>query len=139
MTNDDELQGILLDIEAWRNNLPEDLCYRGPETSHHAGMPAVSAPCGALLTTLTGVLFLFYTCVYMLFWRVFMRISYTCPAHIKVALTVERWTELVQLTGEAIDWLDAHEQMYDIWMLVAYCAVSCALVQVRIAIFRPAA
>ncbi|KAI0934800.1 hypothetical protein AcV5_006529 [Taiwanofungus camphoratus] len=112
MTNDDELQGILLDIEAWRNNLPEDLCYRGPETSHHA-----------------GVLFLFYTCVYMLFWRVFMRISYTCPAHIKVALTVERWTELVQLTGEAIDWLDAHEQMYDIWMLVAYCAVSCALVQ----------
>ena len=38
--------------------------------------------------------------------------------------------ELVQLTGEAIDWLDAHEQIYDVWFPVAYAATSCALVQV---------
>jgi hypothetical protein len=66
----------------------------------------------------------------MIFWRVFMRISYSCPAHLKFGLTVEAWSALVQLTGESIDWLDAHEHMYDIWLLVAYAATSCALVQV---------
>lgn len=66
----------------------------------------------------------------MIFWRVFMRISYTCPAHLKFGLTVETWNALVQLTGESIDWLDAHERMYDIWLLVPYAATSCALVQV---------
>lgn len=59
-----------------------------------------------------------------------MRISYTCPAHLKFGLTVETWSALVQLTGESIDWLDAHERMYDVWFLVAYAATSCALVQV---------
>lgn len=59
-----------------------------------------------------------------------MRISYTCPAHLKFGLTVETWSALVQLTGESIDWLDVHEHMYDIWLLVAYAATSCALVQV---------
>lgn len=66
----------------------------------------------------------------MIFWRVFMRISYSCPAHLKFGLTVEAWSTLVQLTGESIDWLDAHERMYDVWLLVAYAATSCALVQV---------
>ena len=72
-----------------------------------------------------------YSCVNMLFWRVFMRISYTCPEHLKFALTVEKWTELVRLTGDSIDWLDANETMYDVWLIVAYCATSCSLVQVR--------
>lgn len=82
---------------------------------------------------------MFYVCVNILFWRVFMRISYACPAHLKLALSVEKWTELVQLSRHVIDWLDAHEQLYDVWLLVAYCATSCALVQVRriIAISRP--
>ncbi|THG98686.1 hypothetical protein EW026_g3531 [Hermanssonia centrifuga] len=65
----------------------------------------------------------------MLFWRVFMRISYACPEHLKFALTVEKWSELNKLTGDAIDWLDANERLYDVWLLVAYCATSCALVQ----------
>lgn len=43
---------------------------------------------------------------------------------------METWSVLVQLTGESIDWLDTHEHMYDIWLLVAYAATSCALVQV---------
>ena len=81
--------------------------------------------------TVPGLLFLFYTCVNMIFWRVFMRISYSCPAHLKFSLTVEKWTGLVKMSGDAIDWLDAHETMYDVWLLVAYCATSCALIQVR--------
>lgn len=66
----------------------------------------------------------------MIFWRVFMRISYSCPAHLKFGLTVEQWSSLVTLTGESIDWLDAHERVYDVWLLVAYAATSCAFVQV---------
>lgn len=78
-----------------------------------------------------GILYLLYCCVNMLFWRVFMRISYTCPEHIKLALTVQKWTDLVQLTGNAIDWLDHNERAYDVWMLVSYCSTLCAFVQVR--------
>ena len=59
-----------------------------------------------------------------------MRISYSCPAHLKFGMTVDKWTELVQVTGNAIDWLDANEKLYDVWLLVAYAASSCALVQV---------
>ena len=59
-----------------------------------------------------------------------MRISYSCPAHLKFAMTIEQWTELVNLASECIDWLDAHEGIYDIWLIVAYAATSCALVQV---------
>lgn len=77
-----------------------------------------------------GVLFLLYTCVLMIFWRVFMRISYLCPEHLKFALTIESWTNLVDMTGNAIDWLDRNDKVYDVWMLVAYAATSCALVQV---------
>jgi hypothetical protein len=67
----------------------------------------------------------------MMFWRVFMRISYSCPAHLKFSLTVEQWTELVTLTSECINWLDANDRVYDVWLFVAYAATSCALVQVR--------
>jgi len=59
-----------------------------------------------------------------------MRISYSCPAHLKFAMNVEQWTELVNLTSECIDWLDTHERIYDTWLIVAYAATSCALVQV---------
>lgn len=66
-----------------------------------------------------------------MFWRVFMRISYTCPEHLKFGLTVEQWSALVTSTGQAIDWLDANEKLYDVWLLVAYAAASCGFVQVR--------
>ncbi|KAG6860597.1 hypothetical protein C0995_009487 [Termitomyces sp. Mi166 len=42
---------------------------------------------------------------------------------------VEQWSKLVALTGEAIDWLEANDYLYDVWLLVAYAATSCALVQ----------
>lgn len=111
-TTDEVLNQLLGDIEDWQRSLPENLKYRGPESSRPAGL-----------------LHFLYACLCMMFWRVFMRISYSCPAHLKFSLNVEQWTKLVALTGEAIDWLDVHEEMYDIWLLVAYAATSCALVQ----------
>jgi hypothetical protein len=146
MTTDEALQGILSDLEGWREALPEELQFRGPKTPRNAGMsvftrraalPTASVPPRSLIDSMTngntsGLLHLLYSCVNMLFWRVFMRISYTCPEHLKFALTVEKWTELVQLTGSSIDWLHENERVYDVWLLVAYCATSCALVQVRL-------
>ncbi|VDB82669.1 unnamed protein product [Peniophora sp. CBMAI 1063] len=111
-TTDEALQQLLSDIETWRTNLPEALRFRGPETPRQPGL-----------------LFLLYACINMIFWRVFMRISYTCPAHLRFQLSVEKWSALVEITGQAIDWLDKHDSLYDVWMFVAYAATSCALVQ----------
>ncbi|GLB34697.1 putative fungal specific transcription factor [Lyophyllum shimeji] len=55
--------------------------------------------------------------------------SYSCPAHLKFGLTVEQWSSLVALTAESIDWLEKNDHIYDVWLLVAYAATSCALVQ----------
>lgn len=87
-----------------------------------------------MLMTCLGLLHLLYSCVCMMFWRVFMRISYSCPLHLKFGLTVEQWSELVQMTSESIDWLDAHERVYDVWLLVAYAATCYALVQVTLVV-----
>ena len=70
----------------------------------------------------------------MMFWRVFLRLSYSCPEHLKFSLTVSRWTELVKVSRESIDWLDANEHCYDSWIMVAYAASSCALVQVGLCV-----
>ena len=86
---------------------------------------------------LLGLLFMLYACVSMIFWRVFMRISYTCPSHLTFSLTVEKWTNLVKITGDVIDWLDKHENMYDVWLVTAYSATSCALVQVSSSFCHP--
>jgi hypothetical protein len=130
-TNDKELNELLRDIQAWKENLPEDLKYRGPESPRSAGLSFhyLTAHYEAEHREL-GLLHLLFACLSVIFWRVFMRISYSCPEHLKFGLTVETWTGLVQLTGEAIDWLDAHERLYDVWLLIAYAATSCAMVQV---------
>jgi len=111
-TTDEMLYALLADIEGWKTGLPEHLKFHGADSSRNAGL-----------------LHLLYSCVCMMFWRVFMRISYSCPAHLKFGLTVEQWSNLVTLTGESIDWLDVNDHMYDVWLLVAYAATSCALVQ----------
>ena len=112
-TTDATLESLLKDMQDWREQLPDHLKLRGPDSPRTAGL-----------------LHLLYCCVSMMFWRVFMRISYSCPAHLKFGLTVEQWSLLVQMTADAIDWLDANEGVYDVWLLVAYAATSCALVQV---------
>lgn len=116
LATDAGLETLLADLDTWNASLPPILQYTSPASPMHAGL-----------------LRLFYTCVTMLFWRVFMRISYTVPAHLKFALTVERWSRLVGCSRECIEWMDCaeHEGVYEVWMLVSYCATSCALVQVR--------
>ncbi|KAI9446505.1 hypothetical protein H4582DRAFT_2108166 [Lactarius indigo] len=107
-TTDEALAALLADLENWKKEL--------------ASRSAISRTRHARKCWFVGVLFLLYSCVLMIFWRVFMRISYSCPEHLN-------WTNLVELTGDAIDWLDQNDKIYDVWMLVAYAATSCALVQ----------
>lgn len=113
------LHELLADMKRWKEGLPDHLKFRGAESSQNAGL-----------------LHFLFACVGMMFWRVFMRISYSCPSHLKFGLTVEQWSELVALTADCIDWLDAHERMYDVWLPVAYAATSCALVQYHTCIRR---
>lgn len=63
-----------------------------------------------------------------------MRISYSCPAHLKFALTIEKWNSLIEMSAEVIDWLDENDRIYDVWMLAAYATTAMALVQVRLLI-----
>ncbi|KAJ7273270.1 fungal-specific transcription factor domain-containing protein [Mycena rebaudengoi] len=112
LISDEILYKLLADIESWKANLPENLRFRGADSPQSA-----------------GILHLLYTSVCMIFWRVFMRISYSCPEHLKFGLTVEQWSLLVTMTGDSIDWLDANEKVYDVWLLFAYAATSCAFVQ----------
>ncbi|KAG8883115.1 hypothetical protein FRB97_007252 [Tulasnella sp. 331] len=109
---DTSISRLLAELDHWKSSLHPDLVYAGPNSI----LPA-------------GILHLFYTCVCMMFWRVFMRLSYTCPAHLKFSLTVERWTELQQWSRESIEWLDRHERCFDSWMFVAYAASAAALIQ----------
>jgi hypothetical protein len=39
---DEQLEGLLADIETWYTELPEQLRYNGPESSHNAGEPTVA-------------------------------------------------------------------------------------------------
>lgn len=127
---DEKLHELLADMRAWKEKLPDDLQFRGPATPRSGGTLSPWSRASNNNIFHEGLLHLLYASVSMIFWRVFMRISYICPAHLKFGLTIDRWTELVTMTGESIDWLDAHEELYDVWMLVAYAATSCALVQV---------
>ncbi|KAF8333946.1 fungal-specific transcription factor domain-containing protein [Cantharellus anzutake] len=111
-TTDEVLEHLLAELDRFAENIPPELQYQGRDSNISAGL-----------------LHMFYTCVCMMFWRVFARIQYTVPAHLTFSLNVERWSALTRWSGESIDWLDAHEHVYDSWILVAYSIASCALVQ----------
>lgn len=64
-----------------------------------------------------------------LFWRVFMRVTYTCPAHITTRLHIHHWTRIVEWSRESIEWLGHHDEALDTLFIYAYTATSCALIQ----------
>ena len=136
-TTDKILSELLADMRRWKDELPDHLKFKGPETPQNAGTLSLCKLIIIMLIDCLGLLHLLFSCVFMMFWRVFMRISYSCPPHLKFGLTVELWSELVQMTSDSIDWLDVHERVYDVWLLVAYASTCCALVQVT-RLFRSA-
>lgn len=76
-----------------------------------------------------GLFYLSHAALQFLFWRVFMRISYTCPPHLKFSVDVAQWSKLVQWSREALDWLDKNDDVLDTLFVFPYTATSCALIQ----------
>lgn len=113
-TTDEILERLQDELEKFTPNLPSELTFRGKDSDIFAGL-----------------IQLCHCCIGLLFWRVFARIQYTMPAHLKFAITVEAWTALTIESAKAIEWLDTHETLYDSWFIVGYSLTSCALVQVR--------
>lgn len=109
---DEEILSLLRDIDAWKAALPEELVFKGADSSAPA-----------------GILHVGFACLMMLFFRVFMRISYICPTHLRFSLTIERMSELIQYSTEAIAWVDKNDFYLDTMQIVSYCLVSCATVQ----------
>ncbi|PWY98755.1 hypothetical protein BCV70DRAFT_145768, partial [Testicularia cyperi] len=109
---DDEITSLLRDIDAWKDSLPSELNFKGPDSPPPA-----------------GILHVGFACLMMLFFRVFMRISYICPTHLKFSLTIERMSSLIQYSSEAISWVDKNDFYLDTMQIVSYCLVSCATVQ----------
>ncbi|KAJ1020519.1 hypothetical protein NDA13_005835 [Ustilago tritici] len=109
---DEEILSLLRDIDAWKAALPEELIFNGADSNAPA-----------------GILHVGYACLMMLFFRVFMRISYICPMHLKFSLTIERMSSLIQYSTEAISWVDKNDFYLDTMQIVSYFLVSCATVQ----------
>lgn len=110
---DEEITGLLNDIDQWREVLPDELKFVGPHSPPSA-----------------GILHLCFACIQMLFFRVFMRISYSCPQHLKFSLTIERMSQLIKWSRESIDWMDQSGAFYlDTMQFTSYALVFCATVQ----------
>lgn len=107
------LNDLQRELENFTPNLPPELKFRGKDSDVFAGL-----------------IQLCHCCLGLMFWRVFARIQYTMPVHLKFAITVEAWTGVTIESARAIEWLDNHDTLYDTWFIVGYTLTSCALVQV---------
>ncbi|KAL7412840.1 fungal-specific transcription factor domain-containing protein [Mrakia frigida] len=111
--SDHQLNSLLIDMRSWKAALPGPLQFSGPTTS----------------TYQAGILHIYYTALLFLFFRVFMRISYSLPSHLQFSLDVVTWSELVEDSRQAIEWLDKNDHALDTMFLVSYATTSVALVQ----------
>ena len=109
---DEEITSLLSDIDRWKESLPAELQFQGPDSN-----PAA------------GILHVGFACLMMLFWRVFMRISYVCPTHLTFSLTIERMTALIRYSSESIAWVEKNDFYLDTMQIVSYSLVFSATVQ----------
>ncbi|UZJ54827.1 hypothetical protein CBS101457_004147 [Exobasidium rhododendri] len=112
-TTDEDMVGLLNDIDRWKEMLPTMLQFKGATES--------SAP--------AGILHVLFACLLHLLFRVFMRISYNCPKHLSFSLTIERMTSLIRYTRESIEWVDLNDFYLDTFQFVSYGLVFCTTVQ----------
>lgn len=112
-TNDEDIVGLLTDIDRWKEMLPAPLQFKGPTDS---SVPA-------------GILHVSFACLMHLLFRVFMRISYNCPKHLGFSLTIERMTKLIHYSRESIEWVDLNDFYLDTLQFVSYGLVFCATIQ----------
>lgn len=150
---DEEITGLLSDMDRWYDNLPPELRFTGPDSPPPAGKyyfkkwerqkekklrqareHAHESHCltfslRSSSPSFSGILYVMFASLQMLFFRVFMRISYVCPTHLSFSLTIERMTALIRYSRESIQWVDKHEFYLDTCQMVSYALVFCATTQ----------
>ncbi|OCF33672.1 hypothetical protein I316_04746 [Kwoniella heveanensis BCC8398] len=109
---DAQLEGLVTDMEGWKAGLPDELQFKGPSSPHASGL-----------------LHLGYTGLQFLFWRVFMRITYSCPPHLTFVVQVAHWSKMIEWSRQALEWLDKNDDALDTLFIFPYAATSCALIQ----------
>ncbi|WRT70727.1 uncharacterized protein IL334_007725 [Kwoniella shivajii] len=109
---DAQLEGIVDDMESWRAALPEELVFEGVGSSHVAAL-----------------LHFGYTALQFLFWRLFTRITHSCPPHLTFSLELSHWSKMIKWSKDALEWLDVNDDALDTLFIFPYAATSCALIQ----------
>lgn len=145
--NDAQLEGLLKDMTSWHENLPDQLKFTGNDSNDMAGESGLAHSTGEvnlgdhwetrrsccnasnIVDPMAGLLHLSYAALHFLFWRVFMRITYTCPAHLTFGLEVHSWSRMVDWSREGLEWLSHHDYVLDTLFVFPYAATSCSLVQ----------
>ncbi|KAJ9103158.1 hypothetical protein QFC21_002580 [Naganishia friedmannii] len=95
-TTNEQLGALISDLSQWQAQLPSNLQYTGPNSSLGAGMLHAS-----------------FTALQFLMWRPFLRLQFTLPKHIKLAMNIATWSKLLKLSHEVIEWLERHEDALD--------------------------
>ncbi|KAJ9119172.1 hypothetical protein QFC22_003664 [Naganishia vaughanmartiniae] len=111
-TTNEQLGALISDLGQWQAQLPPNLQYTGPDSSLGAGMLHAS-----------------FTALQFLMWRPFLRLQFTLPKHIKLAMNIATWSKLLKLSHEVIEWLEQHEDALDTIYVFAYAISNCALIQ----------
>ncbi|GHJ88873.1 hypothetical protein NliqN6_5275 [Naganishia liquefaciens] len=111
-TTNEQLGALINDLSQWQAQLPANLQYTGPDSSLGAGMLHAS-----------------FTALQFLMWRPFLRLQFTLPKHIKLAMNIATWSKLLRLSHEVIEWLERHEDALDTIYVFAYAISNCALIQ----------
>ncbi|KAJ9110107.1 hypothetical protein QFC19_001778 [Naganishia cerealis] len=111
-TTNEQLGALISDLSQWQAQLPPNLQYTGPDSSAGAGMLHAS-----------------FTALQFLMWRPFLRLQFTLPKHIKLAMNIATWSKLLKLSHEVIEWLERHEDALDTIYVFAYAISNCALIQ----------
>lgn len=123
----------------WREGLPDELKFHGPEKStpeqgkssqalHLAWTDHtnkwVTASYGA------GFLHLLYIPVRFLITRPFMRISFQLPERFaSLSVGTQHWSIVEAEAREAIEWVDKNESCLEGWFVGTYAFFICSLIQ----------
>jgi hypothetical protein len=95
-TTNEQLSSLINDMNEWQVQLPSELQHTDQDSDMGCGL-----------------LHLGHVAMQFLFWRTFMRLNYSLPAHVKLSMDVATWSKLVKWSTDAINWLRNHEEAID--------------------------
>ncbi|GAA5887279.1 hypothetical protein JCM6882_002472 [Rhodosporidiobolus microsporus] len=114
LLSEKDAKGLVSDLAAWQNGLPEELRFQDADTS----------------TPEQGFLHLLYIPVRFLITRPFMRLSFQLPERFaSVSVGTQQWSFVEAEARKAIEWVDKHESCLEGWFAGTYAFFICSLIQ----------